>query len=297
MDGIENRIPADMGVTTVSDFRFSYSKTDVPGATTLHHYHDACEIVFFLKADLQIFIKDTRYNIRDGDMFYMDEYDIHRIHYKPTSQYERYVVNFRRSILQPVLEAIGAPHLLDLLADSPDRCLHLTIRQRIEMQQFFEGMQKCCADGHEQPVPAARGEVLALLTLILLRIRQQMKNAPKMHCLSERDKLIQSIVQHLDQHFRDAIRLDTLAATFYLDKYHLSHLFKRKTGFSIIEYVQHRRIIEAQKKLMNPKIDIIDIYLDCGFSNAQHFHRIFKRLSGMTPNQYRKLHTRDTSGT
>jgi AraC-like DNA-binding protein len=48
---------------------------------------------------------------------------------------------------------------------------------------------------------------------------------------------------------------------------------------------------------MNPKIDIIDIYLDCGFSNAQHFHRIFKRLSGMTPNQYRKLHTRDTSGT
>ena len=53
----------------------------------------------------------------------------------------------------------------------------------------------------------------------------------------------------------------------------------------IMEYVQHRRVIEAQKKLIETRNSIIDIYLDCGFSNAQHFHRIFKRLPGTTPSQ------------
>lgn len=295
MDDTDNYRTAEMSVTPVRDFHFSYSKTDILSTNTLHHYHDACEIDFFLQADLQIFLKDTRYTIRDGDVFYMDEYDIHHILYQPVSQYERYVINFRRSILQPVLEAVGAPDLLSLLADSPNRCLHLTIRQRVDLQQLFESMRRNCPGVDGQPAPAASSEVLTLLTLILLRVRQQMEITRPVVSLSKNDKLVQAIVQYLDQHFGGEIRLDTLAAAFYLDKYYLSHLFKRKTGFTVIEYVQHRRVIEAQKRLMNTKTDMIDIYLDCGFSNAQHFHRIFRRLTGMTPRQYRTLHARETT--
>ena len=86
VDDTDNYRTAEMAVTPVQDFHFSYSKTDILSTNTLHHYHDACEIDFFLQADLQIFLKDTRYTIRDGDVFYMDEYDIHHILYQPVSQ-------------------------------------------------------------------------------------------------------------------------------------------------------------------------------------------------------------------
>jgi len=128
--------------------------------------------------------------------------------------------------------------------------------------------------------------------LVLLHVRRLLLADNTRTQLGKNDKLVQDVVQHLDKRYGETIRLDQLAAEFFVDKFYLSHLFKRQTGFSIMEYVQHRRVIEAQKKLIETHDSMIDIYLDCGFSNAQHFHRMFKRLSGTTPSQYRRQYTR-----
>ncbi len=285
-------LPAQLPVTTVSDFRFSYSQTSVPEQTALHHYHDACEIVYYIKADLQVFIKDTRYEIRGGDLIFMDEYDLHHIEYRPIAHYERYVVNFRRSWIAPVLAAFGEDGLLDSIARSPTRHVRLSIRDRVELQHLLDHMHKACTFGHEPADSQARIEVRANLVLVLLHVRRLLLADNTRTQLGKNDKLVQDVVQHLDKRYGETIRLDQLAAEFFVDKFYLSHLFKRQTGFSIMEYVQHRRVIEAQKKLIETHDSMIDIYLDCGFSNAQHFHRMFKRLSGTTPSQYRRQYTR-----
>jgi YesN/AraC family two-component response regulator len=80
-----------------------------------------------------------------------------------------------------------------------------------------------------------------------------------------------------------------LEEKFYLNKFHISHVFKEITDFSVIEYVQQRRVIEAQKQLTYSQKKIIDICFDCGFNNIQHFHRVFKKITGVTPHKYRKL--------
>lgn len=48
-----------------------------------------------------------------------------------------------------------------------------------------------------------------------------------------------------------------------------------------MEYVQYRRVIEAQKLLKDTDNDIISVYYECGFNNVQHFYLVFKK--------YRKL--------
>jgi AraC-like DNA-binding protein len=57
-----------------------------------------------------------------------------------------------------------------------------------------------------------------------------------------------------------------------------------------MEYVQYRRTIEAQKLLEDTDKDILSVYYDCGFNNVQHFYRVFRKISKVTPSQYRKLH-------
>ncbi|HHV96245.1 MAG TPA: helix-turn-helix transcriptional regulator [Clostridiaceae bacterium] len=83
--------------------------------------------------------------------------------------------------------------------------------------------------------------------------------------------------------------MESLEKRFHFSKYYLSHIFKQLTGFTIIEYVQHRRIIEAQRMLRYTNKDIIEIGYDCGFNNIQHFYRVFSKITGTTPLHYRKM--------
>ena len=70
--------------TRVPDFRISYSETRINKATSIHHHHDTYEIVLFINADLQIFIKDYEYKINNWNLFFINEYDIHYIMYNAT---------------------------------------------------------------------------------------------------------------------------------------------------------------------------------------------------------------------
>jgi len=52
-----------------------------------------------LKANVEIFLKNKKYNITDGDLFFINAYDIHKIIYSKHSDYVRYVINKKNPIL------------------------------------------------------------------------------------------------------------------------------------------------------------------------------------------------------
>ena len=64
-------------------------------------------------------------------------------------------------------------------------------------------------------------------------------------------------------------------------------------GISLVNYLQYKRILEAQKLLLNSDMPIIEIGMECGFTSVQHFYRVFKKITGLTPKEYKKnqLHT------
>ncbi|HHW49780.1 MAG TPA: helix-turn-helix transcriptional regulator [Clostridiaceae bacterium] len=84
------------------------------------------------------------------------------------------------------------------------------------------------------------------------------------------------------------ITLELLSKKFYLSKFYISRIFIEITGFSVFEYLQHRRIIEAQKMLKNSRKEIADICYDCGFNNIQYFYLVFKKMTRTAPYKYRK---------
>mgnify|MGYP003300009867 CR=1 FL=1 len=74
----------------------------------------------------------------------------------------------------------------------------------------------------------------------------------------------------------------------YNDKY-LGKLFKQKTGIAIKEYVNLRRIEIAEELLKNTFLTVTDISIKIGFNNVTYFNRIFKKLRGVTPTQFRNF--------
>lgn len=96
-----------------------------------------------------------------------------------------------------------------------------------------------------------------------------------------------AVLRHIEEHFAEPICIKKLADMTGFSVRHLSRIFKTHTGASIKQYIQHRRIIEAQRLILEtPALKLTAIAEKIGFENYHVFHRAFKLTTGMTPASY-----------
>ena len=106
---------------------------------------------------------------------------------------------------------------------------------------------------------------------------------------SGREYSLQDIKMYLDENWQKKIALDKLAEMFFINKYYLARLFKNQYGSSILNYVMDQRITQAKKMLRFTDKQIEVVGRDCGFDDANYFTRMFKKVEGSSPSEYRKL--------
>ncbi len=94
--------------------------------------------------------------------------------------------------------------------------------------------------------------------------------------------------RHIDNHFKENLTLDQLAALVHVNKYHLAHAFRREFGTSPISYLINRRIQESRFLLSETDHSLSQIAQILGFSSQSYFSQSFRRLEGVSPMEYRK---------
>ena len=102
------------------------------------------------------------------------------------------------------------------------------------------------------------------------------------------DSAVEIVKKYIEDHLDEELDRDTLASMVYLNADYLSHLFKKDTGTSLINYIIDRRIARSKELLSKGEMSIRDIALTCGFQNISYFSRQFKKSTGMTPREFRK---------
>ena len=106
--------------------------------------------------------------------------------------------------------------------------------------------------------------------------------------LGGNETIIQA-VRYIDEHFREQLKVDQFAASFNYSQYHFSRLFKLEVGSSPHQYLLNRRILEAKRKLTNTRNTVEAIALECGFNSISHFIRAFRKVTGHTPKEFRRI--------
>jgi two-component system response regulator YesN len=125
--------------------------------------------------------------------------------------------------------------------------------------------------------------------LMLQLVEQSM--ASKIHQTEEytdHDE-VNKIIAYINQHYDQDLTVKFLAQHVALDENYLSTLFKKKTGNSLIHYIQSVRIEKAKTYLENTDWPVSEIGVKVGFVNDSYFIKIFKRWTQVTPTQYRKI--------
>lgn len=94
------------------------------------------------------------------------------------------------------------------------------------------------------------------------------------------------IVEFINEHFREAISVESVARTLFLTRGHASAIFKRYSGTSIGNYVNDLRIKQANS-LLRAGVSATEAALESGFSSIRTFNNTYKSVMGMTPSEYK----------
>ncbi|WP_276352239.1 response regulator [Cohnella caldifontis] len=94
---------------------------------------------------------------------------------------------------------------------------------------------------------------------------------------------------YLQEHYRDDLSLESVAALFHFNPSYFSQLFKYKTGVNFSGYLLELRIRQAMRMLENSDEKISGIAEKAGFRDAAYFNKMFKRKTGFSPNAYRQI--------
>ena len=96
------------------------------------------------------------------------------------------------------------------------------------------------------------------------------------------------VLDYIAVNYSNNILLENMAAQADLSPSHFARLFKQTIGQSPYQFLMAYRIEQAKKMLDRPNKLMVDIAFNCGFSDQAHFSRVFKKIAGVTPKQYRR---------
>ena len=102
--------------------------------------------------------------------------------------------------------------------------------------------------------------------------------------------LVKKCMDYLDSHLTEHIDLDVLAQELGYTKYYLTRRFKDETGTSISQHILAKRIEYAKNYLMYSRLSILEISKKLQFSSPSHFTYVFRKMTGVTPTEYRQNH-------
>ena len=106
------------------------------------------------------------------------------------------------------------------------------------------------------------------------------------------DEAIQRAQEFIEQNYTDKLPVDQLAAQSHLTRRTFERRFKKATYLTVVEYIQRVKIEAAKKHLEIGRKSVAEVMVEIGYTDTQTFRTIFKRITDMTPVDYRNKYNK-----
>ncbi len=257
---------------------------DSPYSMTSEHFHPYYEMYYLHSGSRVYFIHDQTYSLQQGDLVLINKHILHKTLQGSSLAHQRTVLHFNETFFahldenmrQYALSPFKVPGMVLRFPQTEQPAIQLLIKKMIEeTRQKKEGFERLFSIYLEELIflcaRAADGSALV-----------SAQSNTTVH------GKIFKIVRHINEHYGEDLNLSRLAQQFYISPYYLSRTFKDATGFTYTDYITLTRIKAAQRLLANTAHSISDISQMVGFDNFSHFGKTFKRITKLSPRDYRK---------
>jgi AraC-like DNA-binding protein len=101
--------------------------------------------------------------------------------------------------------------------------------------------------------------------------------------------VIRAAIIYANEHLLEPLSVQKIAESIYVNPSYLSSCFKQEIGESLSHYIRRKRIRYAEKLLREGNDSMTDIAAICQFCSQSHFIQVFKKMKGLTPEQFRRM--------
>jgi transcriptional regulator GlxA family with amidase domain len=106
------------------------------------------------------------------------------------------------------------------------------------------------------------------------------------------DESIKKAQEYIENNFQDKITIDQLASLLAIGRRNLERRFKKATSNTVVEYIQRVKMEAAKKELESARKNINEVMYEVGYSDNKAFRTTFKKITGLSPIQYRNKYNR-----
>ena len=250
------------------------------------HWHTSFEVIMPVINSYRVQCGEKKYPLREGDILIICPCTIHEIFAPETGE---------RIIFQPGLTRIAMKDLSLLtsmispaLLITPETCPRIYDRIHRLMLEIKEEYFSTSPYG-EASIFSKFLEILVTVGRNHKTFVQQDQNRPGSRQKEYMEKFI-FITEYINEHFAEHLTLEYAASLAGFSKYHFSRLFKQYTDTSFYRYLNQTRMEHAKNLLLDPRIAVIDVALQSGFSSLSAFLRMFKQMNQCTPTEFRNMY-------
>ena len=255
----------------------------------VEHHHTEIEICY-VKSGSGIFLVDgTRYSIDPGKVFVFFSNQPHWIEKIDSTEPPCFLdLKFEpRMVWSPGMNFFDDSFLRQLLSEGCQNCFEQSDEAvdiiRSNMEEMFAECQKT-DPGAEIIIKANLYKIL----VTLLRSREsEIRPTPSYRNIQNLENM-DKVIQYINTNISKKLSLEELADISCFSRTYFSVLFKELNGVSPWDYINIKRVELAKSMLRNSSQTVLYISSECGFSNLSNFNRIFKKVTGTTPTEFRK---------
>ena len=125
----------------------------------------------------------------------------------------------------------------------------------------------------------------------LLGIFSQQLSAVSNQIILQRENgeppMIRHAKEYLAAHYTEPLSLTVVSKAVHTSTFYLCKMFKHATGINFTQYLSRVRVEKAVHLLLNPNLRISEVAFEVGFQSLTHFNRVFKKIHGQSPTEYR----------
>lgn len=266
-----------------------------------HHWHEEVEIVYLRHGSFKLDINMEPYGtdrecflfINSGELHSLRslsmEFDEQAVVFSPSMLLFQDYDSIDESILLPLTQnKLTFPRFLD--QTSPFFSAFRSCYQQIS--HIFSQSKETLITGEQILTDDVISQLqikAGILQLIgILMEAGLMCQSPRTE--SQKITAIKTVLSYITDHYHEKLYVQDLASQVNMNEQYFCRFFKRSIGKTPIDYINDYRLNKVIRLLETGDAQITEIYLECGFNNMGNFQRLFKRKTGITPLQYRKLY-------